>query len=345
MKNLTAQLHENSDLDPAQVELAAQQLLDEGIEPAVKADFLKALAAKGESPAEIAAFVDSFLQRAVDPGLNAGDVRGPLLDVCGTGGDKLNLFNVSTTCIFVLAAADVVVVKHGNRGITSKSGGADVLEALGIRIDLPPAEFVACVKQTGLGFLFAPIYHPAFKAVVPVRKQLAEEGVRTVFNILGPLLNPVRPDFQLVGVFSPELPPVFADILGRLGRKNAWAVHGTTADGRPMDELSTLGPTIISKTNGQTETVDTASFGFAPATVELLLGGEAAENAKILTAILDGTDRGPKRDIVVLNAGAGLAIVGKAPDLASGIQLAAKIIDSGAARAKLEAMRAFSDAV
>lgn len=343
MQDLTDHISSGAELSADQIEAAARQLLDENADVAAKADFLKAFAARGETPAEIAGFVDAFLKRAVDPGLSASDVDGPLLDVCGTGGDKLNLFNVSTTCIFVLAAAGIAVVKHGNRGITSKSGGADVLEALGIRIDLPPEEFADCVKQTGLGFLFAQKYHPAFKAVGPVRAQLAKEGQRTVFNILGPLLNPVRPDFQLIGVFSPELPPVFTAILEKLGRKEAWAVHGTTADGRPMDEFSTLGKTIVAKTgSSEIEEIDPAALGFEAPQIEQLQGGEATENAEILKAILDGSDKGPKRDIVILNAAAGLAIAGKAPDLKAGIDLAGELIDSGAANAKLEAMQNFS---
>ncbi|MEM7015126.1 MAG: anthranilate phosphoribosyltransferase [Verrucomicrobiota bacterium] len=342
MQELTDQVKGGAELSADDVENAAQQLLDESADPGAKAEFLKAFAAKGETPGEIAAFVDAFLKRAVDPGLSADDVDGPMLDVCGTGGDKLNLFNVSTTCIFVLAAAGISVVKHGNRGITSKSGGADVLEALGIRIDLPPEEFAACVKKTGLGFLFAQMYHPAFKAVGPVRAQLAKEGQRTVFNILGPLLNPVRPAYQLVGVFDPNLPPAYAAILQKLGRKNAWVVHGTTADGGPMDELSTLGPTTIAKTSGDLETIDPRELGFHTPKIENLQGGDAAENAEILTAILDGSERGPKRDLVVLNSAAGLAIAGKTPDLKAGIALAEKLLDSGAAKAKLEAMKAFS---
>ncbi len=182
---LSEQMNQGTALERVQVESATALILDESVDAGAKADFLKALAAKGESPGEIAAFVDAFLAHAVDPGVLPDQVTGPMLDVCGTGGDKLDLFNVSTTSIFVLAAGGACVVKHGNRGITSKSGGADVLEALGVRIDLPPDECAETIRRHGVGFMFAPIYHPAFKAVVPVRKQLAAEGVRTIFNILG----------------------------------------------------------------------------------------------------------------------------------------------------------------
>ena len=344
LSELTTQLAGGIALDHAQVESAATAILDESIEPGAKADFLKALAAKGETPQEIASFVDSFLARAVDPGLSADEVDGPMLDVCGTGGDKLDLFNVSTTSIFVLAAGGACVVKHGNRGITSKSGGADVLEALGVRIDLPPAECAETIRRHGVGFMFAPIYHPAFKAVVPVRKQLAEEGIRTIFNILGPLLNPVRPAHQLVGVFSKELTVPFANILKQLGRKSAWAVHGATADGRGMDELSTLGETHVTGLDQgggiESHTIDPKSLGIACGDIGKLQGGDAEANAAILTSILDGSDKGPKRDLVCLNAAAGFVVAGLAADLAAGLELANAAIDHGAALGKLRALRA-----
>ena len=343
LSDLTTQLQDGSVLDRDQVESAAASILDESIEAGTKAEFLKALAAKGETPEEIAFFVDSFLARAVDPGLAADEVDGPMIDVCGTGGDKLDLFNVSTTSIFVLAAGGACVVKHGNRGITSKSGGADVLEALGVRIDLPPEECAETIRRHGVGFMFAPIYHPAFKAVVPVRKQLAEEGMRTIFNILGPLLNPVRPAHQLVGVFSKELTAPFANILKQLGRTSAWAVHGTTADGRGMDELSTLAETNVTALGADGDITDIvinpADVGIAIPDIADLTGGDAEENARILTAILDGTDRGPKRDIVCLNAAAGFVVAGLAADLPAGLEAASNAIDGGAALEKLRSLQ------
>ena len=223
-----------------QITEATRAILDESVSKEAKADFLVALAEKGETPAEITGFVLEFLDRALVPPFDREAVGKPLLDVCGTGGDKLDLFNVSTTSVFLLAAAGIAMVKHGNRGITSKSGGADVLEALGIRIDLPPEDFCRCVESVGAGFLLAPQYHPAFGAIAPVRKILAERGQATIFNRLGPLLNPVQPDFQLIGIFDESAGPAFAEILGRLGRKEAWAVHGKTETGAGMDELSTL---------------------------------------------------------------------------------------------------------
>ena len=344
MQDLTDHLKKGQELTADQIVRAADTLLDDSLPAGEKADFLCALSDKGESPAEIAAFATAFLERAVTPTLDRERIGKPLLDVCCTGGDKLNLFNISTTSVFVLAACGVAVVKHGNRGITSKSGGADALEALGIRIDLPPEDFGRCVEEVGAGFLFAPLYHPAFKAIAPVRKQLAEAGRRSIFNLLGPLLNPAKPDYQLIGVFDPAVGSAFAEILSRLGRKVAWAVHGTTETGAGMDEISNLGPSTVWAANGPDRlksTIEPSSLGLAPATVTDLEGGDAITNAAILTGILDGSVTGPKRDLVTLNAAAGLVITVIADDLSDGLHLANEAIASGAARAVLERWRNF----
>jgi len=346
MESLTQHLREGNELTGAEIAEACQLILDEYNSPEGKADLLSALSEKGETPGEIAGFVEQFLERAVDPALNRSALGKPLLDVCGTGGDKLDLFNVSTTSVFVLAAAGIGVVKHGNRGITSRSGGADVLEALGIRIDPPPEDFCRCVETVGVGFLFAPLYHPAFKAVAPVRRMLAERGQRTIFNLLGPLLNPVRPDYQLIGVFEEALGSAFAEILHRLGRKNAWSVHGKTDTGAGMDELSTLGKSQVwSILDGKVRANEICPVDLGivpPSTVSHLQGGDAEVNARILEGILDGTVSGPMRDIVCLNAAAGMVIVGKSDDLRSGLAQAGELIDSGAARQVLRDWRDFA---
>ncbi len=341
MHELEQQLLAGKDLTPHQVRDAAAFLLDPNPEPERKAAFLRALAKKGETPAEIAAFVNEFLQHAVVPPLDTPALNGPVLDVVGTGGDKLNLFNVSTTAMFILAAGGVCLVKHGNRGITGKSGGADVLEALGVKIDLDPVDLARCIKEVGVGFVFAPKYHPTFKAVAEARKLLATEGQRSIFNILGPLLNPARPDYQLIGVFDEKLVPVFAEILKQLGRKGAWVVHGRTEEGRGMDELSTLGPNTVAQLSGgeiQHTVLDPSTLGFSPVTLADLVGGEAAENADTLEGILSGQVKGPRRDIAVFNAAAGFVITGKASDLTAGKALAEDILDRGAAHAKLRAL-------
>ncbi|MEM7698301.1 MAG: anthranilate phosphoribosyltransferase [Verrucomicrobiota bacterium] len=342
---LTETIRSGAELDTAEISQLAESLLDESVDAASKADLLTALSVRGETAAEIAGLADEFLARAVNPGLGPEQADRPRLDVCGTGGDKLNLFNVSTTSVFVLAAAGIEVVKHGNRGITSKSGGADVLEALGIRIDLPPEQIGECLSAVGAAFLFAPLYHPAFKAVVPVRKMLAERGQRTVFNLLGPLLNPVRPSRQLIGVFDPAVGPVFAEILKRLGREEAWVVHGLTDDGRGMDELSSIGPTQIWKksSDGPIEmSLDPSGLGLDGGTVGDLAGDDAEANAAIVVGILDGSIGGPKRDMVSLNSAAGLVVAGKAVSLEEGLTQAGDLIDSGKAIEVLERWQAFS---
>ncbi len=337
---------QSSPLDADQVQSAANALLDADQPEAPKVAFLKALHTRGETPAEIALFVDAFLQHAIIPPLQAGDVSGPMIDVCGTGGDKLDLFNVSTTSIFVLAAGGLTVVKHGNRGITSKSGGADVLEALGVPIDLGPEAFSEVVKAHGVGFLFAQRYHPAFKAVAPVRATLAKEGQKTIFNLLGPLLNPVSPAYQLIGVFDGALPPIYADILKRLGRQEAWAVHGETADGRGVDEISIMGPTAIHRCRAGEDsdswTITPASLGMEPAALETLQGGDAKTNAGILEGILSGEIRDAKRQMVAANAAAGFTIAGITSTLLDGIALAEECLNNGKALEKLRALQATS---
>lgn len=343
MDALIQHLKQGQELTSREIDVATALLLDPQAANNKKADLLRALSNKGETPAEIAGFVEAFLAHAVDPGIDALELEGPTLDVCGTGGDKLDLFNVSTTAMFIAAAAGAVVVKHGNRGITSKCGGADVLEELGIRIDLPPAEFRKCIQKTGVGFLFAPLYHPTFKAVVEVRKMLAAEGVRTIFNLIGPLLNPARPECQLVGVFNRELAHSFAEILQRLGRDSAWVVHGTTGDGRSVDEVSIMGSTRICKAGAyqdiEDEEVRPRDFELKHAEVEELQGGDAKTNAALLISILKGKETGPKRDMVLMNAGAAIACCGLADNMAQGIDLARAKITDGSAYERLRLLQ------
>jgi len=344
MDALIHHLEAKQDLSDREVQVAAALLLDPAAPDEKKARLLEALSRKGETPLEIAGFVEAFLEHAVDPHLGLVELDGPTLDVCGTGGDQLNLFNVSTTAMFVAAAAGAVVVKHGNRGITSKSGGADVLEELGIRLDLTTDRFRTCIEKAGVGFLFAPQYHPAFKAVVNVRKTLAEKKIRTIFNLIGPLLNPARPQCQLIGVFSRELCPAFAEILQRLGRESAWVVHGTTGDGRAVDEVSLMGSTRIFKAglyqDMEDEEILPRDFGLHHADVSELQGGDAKVNAAILTAILSGSEKGPKRDMVLMNSGAALACCGLADNIGHGIEISREMITSGAALDRLHRLQA-----
>ncbi|MEA3208652.1 MAG: anthranilate phosphoribosyltransferase [Chthoniobacter sp.] len=340
MHDLIAHLKAGDPLSAEQIDRAVAHLTASEWEDEVKAELLRAFREKGETAEEIAAFARALLARAVDPGLDASQLPGPVIDVCGTGGDRMELFNVSTTSMFILAAAGAVVVKHGNRAITSKCGGADVLEQLGVRIDLPPEQLRRCVAEVGLGFIFAPAYHPAFKAIAPVRKLLAAQGVPTVFNLLGPLLNPARPPHQLVGIFDRALLPKYAATLQALGRSRAWAVHG---DG--TDELATTGPSEVHEVTPsgiRSFTLAASDFGIAQARIEDLRGGDCAGNAAILTGILEGSLRGPKREMVVFNAAGGLVVASLARDLPAGLALAREQLDSGRALAKLHALRHWS---
>ncbi len=344
MDALIRGLQQGEELTPAGVEFMAELLLDAGTPDESKERLLEELARKGETPAEISGFVRVFLNHAVDPEISSLGLSGPVMDLCGTGGDKLGLFNVSSTAMFVVAAAGGVVAKHGNRGVSSPVGGADVLEALGVRIDLPPEGFRRCLAHAGLGFMFAPHYHPAFKAVAEVRRKLAKRGVRTIFNIIGPLLNPARPPHQIAGVFSPQLCPMYAEILAQLGRERAWVISGTTRDGRFMDEVNLAGSTRICKVRDGRLTEDREAlpedFGMAEVPLEKLSGSKnVAASAALLEDILTGREQGPRRDMALLNSAAALACAGLAADMFEGIAMAREMVDTGAAAERLRLLR------
>ena len=250
--------------------------------------------------------------------------------------------------MFILAAGGAAVVKHGNRSVTSCCGSADVLEALGVRLDWPPQELKECVQRLGLCFIFARAYHPAFRALAEMRTQLAAENKRTIFSLLGPLLNPVRPQRQLIGVYAPRLTTVFADVLRQLGRERAWVVHGLTDGGRGMDDISNCGATTLAElANGKATSavIDCRWLGIPGATLaDLGGGGDAAENAKTLEGILSGAVQGARRDLALVNAAGGFVIAGLVRDLGDGIALAREQIDSGAALRKLRALQDYQGA-
>ena len=328
------------ELEAVQIREATRWLLDESVPAEDKAAFLGALHRRGETSSEVVALADNMLSRAV-PFDVAPDLR-PVLDVCGTGGDKLGLFNISTAVMFVAAGAGARLVKHGNRGITSKSGGADVLEALGVPVDLPVPQLHDMLGEAGAVFLFAPCFHPAFKAVAPARKLLAERGQPSVFNMLGPLLNPSRPENQLTGVFSESLVALYADVLPGLGRKRAWVVHGKAGGAGVMDEISTLGPTLIAKVSADgamQETVLPVDLGVDNASLEDLRGGDAADSAQLLLKILQGEVSGAARDIVAVNAAAAVIVAGIAEEWTEAMARVNESIDSGAAMQVLQRMR------
>lgn len=308
---------------------AVGAIMDGQASPAQVAALLVALALKGETPDEIAGA--AFAMRAHAVGVPC--TRHPIVDVCGTGGDASGTFNISTAVAFVVAGGGVVVAKHGNRAMSSRCGSADVLEALGVKIDAPPEVAASCLESDGISFLFAQAYHPAMRYVAPVRREI---GVRTLFNVIGPLSNPAGAHRQVVGVPRPALLPLVAGALGRLGSERAAVVHGHGG----LDELSLDGDNLVSEWNdGRVVeyTIDPRSLGMDLRPNRDLAGGDAAENAHVVTSVLSG-ERGPRRDVVILNAALAFVVADAAPDMRAGIVLAEKSIDSGAARGKLEAL-------
>lgn len=306
-----------------------QEILGGGASPAQMGSFLTALRMKGETVPEIAGFAQAMRGASVRI---SPEVPGVLVDTCGTGGDGAGTFNISTTAAFVVAGAGVPVVKHGNRSATSRCGSADVLAALGVRGDIEPERARTIVEEIGIVFLYAPLYHPAMGRVAGVRSEI---GVRTVFNLLGPLANPAGAEAQLVGVYSPALTETVAGVLKSLGVGRAMVVHGSG-----IDEISTAGSTRISELrDGTVRTYDLLceEYGISPASLSDLAGGDAAENARILESVLDG-ERGPARDIVLLNAAAAIYLGGRAGSLEEGLRRAENSIDSGKAREKLDAL-------
>jgi len=338
LEKFTRQLASLDPLTDAQVHQAVDQLAEEGIPAAVKADFLTALAQKGETPGEITAFARALREKSIPPPLDAETRSREILDVVGTGGDRLSTFNISTTAAILCAAAGVTVAKHGNRAVTSSVGSADVVEELGIKVDLSPEQAADALRKHGFVFFFAPHFHPAFKHIAPARKLCAERGQRTVFNILGPLLNPARPSAMLVGVPRPELCEPMARALQSLGTRRGMVVCGL-AEGKNLDELSTLGTSHVAEFYQErgfsVSSLSPEMFPRQPATLADLRGGDKVVNAEIIRRIFRGEERGPKRDAVLLNSAAALFVAGRTKSLAAGWDLAGRIIDSGQANAKL----------
>lgn len=319
------------------------ELVDEAVSADAKAEFLTQLARKGETTEEIAAFARELRRRSIQPVLDEELRAGLILDVVGTGGDRLSTFNISTTVALIAAAAGVRVAKHGNRASTSLVGSADVMEALGIPLDAGPEDAVQSLREHGFAFLFAPKYHPAFRHIIPARKLCAARGQPTVFNFLGPLLNPMQPTAALIGVPRPDLCEPLARVLQSLGVRRAMVVCGAVTDEagavRHLDELSPLGPTTVAEFYQERAlacaTVLTEWFPLQPMVLADLRGGDQEVNATIIRRVLKGKERGPKRDAVLLNAAAALFVADRTRSLAEGWDLAAEIIDSGRADAKL----------
>ena len=329
MKEAIATVVEGRDLAPAQAAAVMSVMMDGQATPAQIGGFLTALRAKGETPEEIAAFARVMREHAVHV---KPKVTGRLVDTCGTGGDGSQTFNISTAAAFVAAGAGITVVKHGNRGVSSRCGSADVLTALGVDINVDPELQAAIVKKTGIVFLFAPTHHPAMKYVMATRQDL---GCRTIFNLLGPLANPAGADAQVLGVYKRDLIRPVAEVLRLLGVSRAMVVHGGG-----LDEITVTGDTEVAEIEGgriREYTVNPEMFGLARAGPADLLGGDPEENARIVREVLAGK-RGAARDIVLMNAGAAIYVGGRAATLAEGIRLAADAIDSGRAAKKLDAL-------
>lgn len=326
IQEATAKLMERKDLSYEEANSVMDEIMSGQTTQVQTAAFLAALSTKGESIEEITACAAAMRAHAL-PLQHEMD----LLEIVGTGGDGAMSFNISTTSALVIAAGGVKIAKHGNRAASSKSGAADCLESLGVKIDLEPEQCIRLLKDIGICFLFAQKYHTSMKYVGPVRKEL---GVRTVFNLLGPLTNPASANMQVMGVYAEELVEPMARVLSGLGVKKGLVVYGQDK----LDEISISAPTTVCEFgdgNYQTYEIKPEDFGLQTAKKEDLVGGTPQENAKITRAILDG-EQGAKRDAVLLNAGAGLYVAGKTATIKEGVALAAELIDSGAAKQKLE---------
>jgi anthranilate phosphoribosyltransferase len=326
-------LVEQQNLTEEEAAQAMRQIMEGGATPAQIAAFLIALCIKGETIEEITGCARVMREKATH-------IRAPypnVIDTCGTGGDGAQTFNISTTAAFVVAGAGVPVAKHGNRAMSSRCGSADLLQALGVAIELTSEMAETCLAEVGITFLFAPLFHSAMKYAIGPRREI---GVRTIFNILGPLTNPAGAKQQILGVSQKELAEPMARVLGNLGSTRAFVVHG--ADG--LDEITTTGETYITALDAgkiASYTISPEQFGLRRAPLGALAGGDASQNAEISLAVLEGK-QGPHRDVVLLNAAAALTVAGTAPDLQAGLQLAAHAIDSGAALGKLRRLQRFA---
>lgn len=321
---------QGQDLTAEDMTMAMEEIMNGLATSAQIGGFLTALHMKGETTAEITGAARAMRAKAVKIQTRTKD----LLDTCGTGGDGKKTFNISTTVAFVAAGAGVPVAKHGNRAVSSSCGSADVLEALGIKIDLDPEAAAHCIDEAGIGFLFAPIFHTAMRHAVGPRREL---GFRTIFNVLGPLANPAGVRRQVLGVYDADLAEIMAQVLNALGTEHALVVYGAGQ----TDELTIAGENHVYECHGgnvRHYKISPSDFGFEQAPVTALMGGDAKQNAGILLGILSG-ETGPRRHVVLLNAAAALIAAGKAEDFAAGIALAAKSIDSGAALGALERLK------
>jgi len=322
------------DLSPEEMKTVFREIMDGDATPSQMGSFLTALRLKGETIEEITAAAEIMREKMVKINVRSGEET--ILDTCGTGGSGTNTFNISTASAFTVAGAGVKVAKHGNRSASSHCGSADVLEELGVDIMMSPDKVAECVKKTGIGFLFARLFHPAMKNVAATRKEM---GVRTIFNILGPLSSPAGADAHVLGVYDASLVEVMANVLNNLKVKRAFVVHGMDN----LDELTVTGPTLVAEVKAgkvSAYSIRPGDFGLKVYSPSELAGGDAKKNASLVLCVLKG-EKGAKRDIVLLNSAAALVCAGKAEGIKDGIKLAEKSIDSGAALEKLEKLKKF----
>ena len=325
------------DLTESGMTAAMQEIMEGQATPAQIASFLTALRMKGETVAEITGAAKAMRQRLISSGQRSHRKRILMVDTVGTGGDQANTFNISTTAAFVVAGAGAYVAKHGNRSVSSQCGSADLLERLGVHIEIPPSKAEECLRSVGIVFLFAPSFHPAMKHAIGPRKEI---GIRTIFNLLGPLTNPLLARHQLLGVYEPGLTEIFARVLNRLGSRRAMVVCGQ--DG--LDEITITAPTRISELKGRrvkSYLIRPRDFGIKTGKLDDIKGGSPEDNARITLRILKG-EKGPRRDIVLLNAAATLVVSSRAKNFTQGIALAQESIDRGKALHKLEELIEFT---
>lgn len=335
IKELIKKITEKKNLSKEEVLFLFQEIMDGKLTDAQLGAVLIGLKMKGETIDEISAAATVMRDKAIK--VNVKD-KSKLVDTCGTGGDNIGTFNVSTISAFVVAASGAKVAKHGNRSVSSKCGSADLMESLGVKIDMPPEKVERCIDEVGLGFLFAPIFHPAMKNVVRQRREI---GVRTIFNILGPLSNPADAPYQLMGVYDKDLVEPIAKVLVKLGIKRAFVVHGLEG----LDEVSLTAETLVAQVEGEdikVYTVKPEDFGLKRVSIEDLKGGDIIENKEIALNILTGKDYSPKTDFVALNSGFALKVAGVVSSIKEGIELAKESIYSKKAYEVLEKLRNLS---
>ncbi|MDR1190725.1 MAG: anthranilate phosphoribosyltransferase [Verrucomicrobiales bacterium] len=336
LPDLTQLCRADRELAAPQVWQAAEDLLDVTVSEADKLDFLRALTDKGETARELLAFTNAFLPKALDPGLSGAWHGRPLLDCCGTGGGGLNVVNISTTMMFVLAAGGVPVVKHGNVGVTKISGSSDVLAVLGVPTTLSPEQNKRVFEASNLAFFHAPFYHPAFRAIAPLRRALAAEGRRTVFNQLGPLINPARPDAQMIGLFNKDYVNLFGEVLELLGRKHHLAIYSEAEDGTPIGEYSILGPNFV-HTSLKFDIPDRPRRDLG--SYRGLIISDREDSARRIVDLFNGGEAGLFKEIIVANSALGFVVTEICKTWDEGLALAREILDSGKARQKLEQWR------